>query len=595
MLESPAQPPRNEPIVFHPVCLALYHVFVLYALYEEQTPVSALFRPALVVIALTSVLYIVLRAAIKSTHKAGVFTSLIVVAALTGWTCLEYVVRSLAPLAARMPIPYVVYASIAVFAVIAFWFFNRDTAPRRARRLVIATVIFATLNAIFAELVFARFFDRSDSWFISTYLCIVVAIFWCIAHYVEDYVPWTSAMNRFGSILVVLSILIVAFYMPRAERTVEPIIAAQPVENIPVDQAKDQPDIYFLAFGGYAHNDVLRTIFDCDNTKFTDSLRERGFRNVNFAMANYSSPILSLTSCMNMEYLQDLVTDPEARENATDLTVGELFQNAQVFNTLKRRGYELLVFSSGSGPLDPKPPSLVPLRPPEPLNEFETMLLEGSIATRAVQVANRLGLASAGDFQTCRERDRVQFVFERLNELSSKPRTGPRFVVAPIGLPEAPFLFEPNGTWNKGTMLRAYHIGESFRGSRRTYIDAYKKQLEFTNARVLSAVDSIFANSAIPPVIILASMNGPRSHRQGLESARDFTEEYFVYASIYIPPQYTGAEFNNAEAFSLVNMFRYVLNVVFNEKLERKPDVHYVGSDEKPLELKAVTVRMPTR
>ena len=588
------KPVESSAPVLHPYCVALYHVFVLYALYEQQTPIDALLRPALISVALTALVLFGMRMLLGDRHKAGVFTSFLVVGLLIGWTILESTIRSLQPVLVYLPSPYGVYAGATVIAVITSWFFFRDVAPGRARKLMLAIAAFSVMNAVLAEGLFIRFFGRADAWFIATYLVGMLGSFLLLRRYKTDYASWTGNLNRFGGILVVLAVAIVALHVPRVER-ITPAVFSDTVPDSAAQTGIDQmPDIYFLVLGGYGRSDMLRSVYGYDNTPFIREMESRGFREVGLSMSNYNSPVLSLASCMNMEYLQDLVTDPKARASASLLSVAELFHHNRVYNYLKRRGYELIALPPGLELLEPRPDIVRPVTPPAYLNEFETVLLDNTVATRVVQVGSALGLTPAGDFQSIRERDRIRFVFDSVAEFSAVQQSAPRFVLAPVGVPEAPFLFSEDGAWNRETFLRSYRPGETYRGSKLSYIQSYLKQLTFTNEMIKKTVDAIQSQSKRPAVIVLASLNGPRSQRQGRQRTDvDMVEEYSNFVMVYFPPQYEGVNSMDWRAMSLVNLFRRVFNGVFQAEFEPRPNAQYISSEEQPLELHQATFAKP--
>ena len=94
------------------------------------------------------------------------------------------------------------------------------------------------------------------------------------------------------------------------------------------------PDVYYLIFDKHASNRSLLNYYDFDNTAFHDELRDRGFFVADKSKANYPSTIFSLSSSLNMNYIQDLVdmSDPSLSVGTTlhklfnQNAVGRLFE-----------------------------------------------------------------------------------------------------------------------------------------------------------------------------------------------------------------------------------------------------------------------------
>ena len=63
------------------------------------------------------------------------------------------------------------------------------------------------------------------------------------------------------------------------------------------------PDIYYIILDGYGRADVLQEIYNHDNTSFTSALTERGFYVGDESQSNYLRTSLSITSALNMEYI----------------------------------------------------------------------------------------------------------------------------------------------------------------------------------------------------------------------------------------------------------------------------------------------------
>ena len=64
------------------------------------------------------------------------------------------------------------------------------------------------------------------------------------------------------------------------------------------------PDIYYIILDAYGRSDVLQTTYGIDNSVFLSQLQELGFYVAECSMSNYAQTELSLSSSLNLNYLQ---------------------------------------------------------------------------------------------------------------------------------------------------------------------------------------------------------------------------------------------------------------------------------------------------
>jgi len=127
--------------------------------------------------------------------------------------------------------------------------------------------------------------------------------------------------------LAVMSALLFVMTVPWQELskrnvpTPKPTPAPQPE---PRDSKDQRPDIYVIVLDGYARSDVLRTLYQCDNTAFLDGLKSRGFQVAAKSQANYVQTALALGALLRMDYWppreqQDAVFAPGAQSEQSPM------------------------------------------------------------------------------------------------------------------------------------------------------------------------------------------------------------------------------------------------------------------------------------
>ena len=74
-------------------------------------------------------------------------------------------------------------------------------------------------------------------------------------------------------------------------------------------QVETLPDIYYIILDAHARSDVLNQRFGYDNTAFITELENLGFFVARCSQSNYWQTEYSLTSALNMDYLQNFLME----------------------------------------------------------------------------------------------------------------------------------------------------------------------------------------------------------------------------------------------------------------------------------------------
>ena len=119
------------------------------------------------------------------------------------------------------------------------------------------------------------------------------------------------------------------------------------IEDIPSSRSSlnTSPDIYYIILDGYGRADMLQAVHGFDNSAFVDALEQRGFTVSSQSQANYPVTLLSLSSSMNMQYL-DAMTAVMGDSYAWWPIQGTL-QHSQIRKNLESLGYKTVFFASG--------------------------------------------------------------------------------------------------------------------------------------------------------------------------------------------------------------------------------------------------------
>ena len=101
------------------------------------------------------------------------------------------------------------------------------------------------------------------------------------------------------------------------------------------------PNVYYIILDEYTSSEVLKDIFDFDNQDFISQLSARGFHVTENSHSNYASTFLSLTSSLNMEYVNYL-TDAVGVDSSDRKISYQLYSDNNIMNIFKSLNYTLI-------------------------------------------------------------------------------------------------------------------------------------------------------------------------------------------------------------------------------------------------------------
>ncbi len=316
----------------------------------------------------------------------------------------------------------------------------------------------------------------------------------------------------------------------------------------------------------------MQEIYDYDNSHFLNELREIGFVVAEASTANYPKTVMSLSSTLNLAYLDDLVA--AAGSELVDFgPLRDLIRNSRLVRVLKRRGYSTAAFSSPYYNADLGAADVY-LDSRAWWSDFEIGLIS---MTPVPAILGRAGVPLLYDLH----RERILSTLEELPKVVELP--GPKFVYAHLLAPHPPFVFGEQG--NPVNPPRRYDISDAFGflslpgASENEYIEGYRRQLHFLNGKVVAIVRQILDRSPLPPIIVLQSDHGPGVTLRSADPKDPALKERFgILNAQWLP----GGDQLVHDNVSSVNTFRIILKHQFGLDLEPLPDLSYVVEDHLP-------------
>lgn len=314
--------------------------------------------------------------------------------------------------------------------------------------------------------------------------------------------------------------------------------------------AATQPDVYYIILDAFASHDTLKEFGAYDNTEFIDFLKSKGFYVVDKARSNYDRTPFSISSSMNMQYI-DQVPKTLGENYVADNVYYRLIQRSPVLNIFKSLGYKIINISSGSFATDHIPQA----------DQNLHINFGNHFTTCMMMLTPLLGLEKY--FPTmrdgyCQRRLAPKWLLPEAIKIA-----GPKFVLVHTDLPHPPSLFD-----EKGNMLA---LPRELLNDHSSDMKAYVAQLKYCQTEVKSWLNLLLAQP-VKPIIIVQSDHG-------LYYERPNTKEYFnevmrILNAYYLPP--TAANLHSGSApystITPVNSFRMILNRYFAAQLPLLPD-----------------------
>jgi hypothetical protein len=410
------------------------------------------------------------------------------------------------------------------------------------------------------------------------FLAFGIALGWWILRRVRHPESATGILNAVAAVALAFPLFTLGRWA-YFDLTTEEAPAGTTALHLPEGQRP--PDVYYIIVDAYARQDTLQKVFGLDNGPFLSFLEDHGFYVARASRSNYAQTGLSLSSSLNMDYVDKLIpaTTEERRGRAA---LWKLIQHSEVRRQLESLGYVTVAFSTGlsgtewtdadyyytAGSAD-EDLALQGVTP------FESLILDTSL----VRLASDGVVALPRFVPTLRypyeiHRNRIRSIFARLKDLPATDR--PKFVFAHIVSPHPPFVFAADGspvTPDVPFSLRFTDTNKET--SSQTYIHGYGGQVRFVNAQLEEVIRSILANSEVPPVIIIQGDHGPDSNSGRVS----YVQERMTNLNAYHLP---GGSDGLYPGITPVNSFRVVFDDLFGGNYPLLEDRIYFSQYDTP-------------
>lgn len=409
---------------------------------------------------------------------------------------------------------------------------------------------------------------------------------------------WNRLANIASVLLVVVSLLTITVQRWSANTPASPLIEQDKSRATGFDsaQATQYPDIYYIILDGYGRADILRQLYDYDNSAMLAALADRGFFTASRAHANYCQTGLSLASALNMRYLdseRDRL-DPASRKPTP---IKWLIAHSRVADFLRQRSYQTVAFSTGYHPTEIKNADVFISTETTVwfLDEFQSGLVSTTPLPFIIGKLRRLPFFPAVNlqFESNAHRQRILRTLGHLANL--RPQARPRFIFAHLILPHPPFLFDHRGPCENQDNVFRFADGSDVIGrgipTSGEYTARYVEQLRYTNQLVLEVIDTILARTVRAPVIIVQSDHGPGSQLNWRDADQtNLGERFSILNACYLPD---GGNALLADDLNPINTFRAVFNHYFDTTFEQVAQRSFFSSPGQPYQFTEITGLLP--
>jgi hypothetical protein len=349
-----------------------------------------------------------------------------------------------------------------------------------------------------------------------------------------DLQAWTRGLNVLATVLllVIVGTGVAKGMVGEAIADLDQGTPLELVEDRPRPQPEG-PDIYVILLDAYPRADVLSRRFDYDNAPFLDALVDRGFEVARASHSNYLLTQLSVTSLLHMA----LVDDVEALQPLIAHAIPEqptarrLLNHNPTFELLRERGWTIAAFATTYENVSLRQADIF-IDGPQ-LNEFEWQLLASTF------VLDVIGWI-APDLIPSQQRERIDSAFDHAAQVALHAGLGPRFLLAHVLAPRTPLVYGPHGEpLDVPVLRRAEDTAEGFGLPPDEYARRLVGQVQYVNDRTIELIDTIVAASPQPPVIIVLSDHGSRSHAFDPATAgpEEIRERFGTLFAAYTPGQ----------------------------------------------------------
>jgi hypothetical protein len=498
---------------FFPLLIAIYPIIFLFSHNVQELLLSQIYVPVAIALIVTILIWGCLSVLLKDSLKAGVIITIFIIFFYTYGTLFDWLVSlNLFAIKHRHILPIVIVIA-AYLGYLVYLIKNRDLFVNFAKILTVIFTVLLILNIITA-------------------------------------IPYEIKKMEYP-------------YQNTVFQEKEVI-----VNQSPMNQSSDYPDIYYIILDEYASTSTIQEIWGYNNSEFENHLKNQGFYIADNSSIRYFQTQWSLVTSLNMDYPGKKINHQDFYnitisghqtdyENISTTDIYKKINENNVSEYLKNKGYKLIVLDAWTSVNPAKGEMISDQMYIYHQNEkfylidnFDVLLIHSTLL-RPSEYFDFFSSSHIIDDEDM-HRNTNLFVLSKLKNIYTTP--GPKFVFVHINLPHSPFVFDENG----GTVDKT----NSLNWKNKKY---YLSQYIYITHQITPIIDNIQKYSERPPVIILQSDHGPRPFNGRLSEENldiPVDDMFKIFNAYYFPNTNQSIFYKN---ISPVNSFRLLFNTYFKE------------------------------
>jgi hypothetical protein len=484
---------------------------------------------------------------------------------------------------------------VALLLVILWWVANKLVKDIKKSALIVSVtfLLFFAFGQVLPALAstLLRFTGIDIRSFVYTNIgarWTVLLVIWMVLIGVIAYLTYKSEsdLSKITQFMNVAAIALAAMMMFQAFRTYQHYenlrsesslvgdFQSEIESNAEVDQGglptSELPDIYYIIVDGYARSDILEEYYDYDNKSFLSYLDDTGFYVADESLANYSMTLLSLSSSMNLKYLDDL---PVAKDSLNHVPAVSLIQDNWVMDFLQNQGYRTTTFATGYPSTEIQDADQF-IIPPFNLTGYQNELIKTTpLCIPMLKLQYDI------------HRDRILYALDHLHEATAPD--SPSFVFLHVMAPHPPFVFGADGEALYMDRLFDLGDGSQYMGEGGEYVRYYRDQVIYLNLKLKAAIENILTQATRPTIIVVQGDHGPGSMMDGLSVENTNLDERMSILNAYYFP---GEDYQQLyPQITPVNTFRVILDQFLGTSLGHIEDRVHFSLWERPYDYIDVT------
>ena len=367
--------------------------------------------------------------------------------------------------------------------------------------------------------------------------------------------------TQFVTIISLAAVLLPAYqivsYQLSNSAAPAPVEAGASSQQTALTRSQNSPDIYHFILDSYSRSDILESAFKIDNSAFIEELKQLGFYVADCSWPNYVNTRLSLSSALNMDYIN--VIAPDATPKVQNMgVVDPLILHSKVRADLEALGYKTVSFQTGYlftefHDADYYIPmaSFSFFRPF--VTPFESLLLDETAfrLLKLIPAVKTWSIQSPLYEKYLIDKNKVAI-------LKNLDIPSPKFVFGHFAAAHRPFMFTADGALQGDD--RYYSKTNSRPINPEFGIKGYANGIAYLDTSMIDIIKILLASDNPPIIIIQGDHGNVRLEQQGILNAYYFPGK--DYHSLY--PNITP-----------VNSYRVIFNQFFNGSMPLLTDRSY--------------------